>query len=120
MSRKWIGLALLILAILVMVVLILIRYRQREMDFDEITGGRAANAVSVRMEDGTEARPHDYEALCGRRYRRFRGQRGYTARRTFTFFDQEGRELFTITDLGNQGLIEITIEGKSTVYQIQR
>ena len=108
-----------LLIICIAAILTYICLNSRTMSFDQITGGKASGISFVVDGEGNAVDFSDllsiYETV---QYREYRGSEGNTARRYLTFLDADGDELFVLTDLGNRNLIEISINGGKTTYQI--
>ncbi len=88
------------------------------MSFLEITDGRAELASVVLDGNGNSV---DVTEVIGfyadATYRRYAGGKGSTARRSWSFLDDNENVLFTLTDLGNRSLIQISMDGKERLYQ---
>ena len=98
---------------------VLLRREARTLGFGEITGNLAPAAAGIRAEDGSPVRPEALSDYYEARYKRFRGETGNTAHFTWFFYDENGRELFSLTDLGNRNLVRVTVGGKARIYQLE-
>ncbi len=98
---------------------VLLRRETRTLGFGEITGNLASSAAGIRAEDGSPVGPEMLSDYYEARYKRFRGETGNTAHFTWFFLDENGRELFSLTDLGNRNLIRVTVGGKARIYQVE-
>ena len=93
------------------------RFSGRSADFSVISKGLSSQVACVRSEKGedqdTAAFLEKYEAGS---YTRWKGNTGNTATRTFFFLNENGEELFTLTEMGNRGIISLSIDGEETLY----
>ena len=92
-------------------------FGSRTLSFNDITSGLYQSAAEITDKNG---HPVDFSSLSGytdKQYTRYSGKLGNTARRSFCFYDDKGKLLFTLTDLGNNDLILISIDQKDHVYQ---
>ena len=93
----------------------------KEMSLSEITGNRIDRYALARDADGNIV---DVAEIIGyynaQQYCRFYGNPGNTARRSWTFFDSSGKELFVLTDLGNRNLIQILISENIKTYRFRK
>ena len=91
--------------------------KEKALSFDEITDGLSKHAVSVREGNGTEVSVVSVLSMFKQSYKKYTGQTGNTAHRSWSFYDERGELLFELTDLGNNGLIMISVNNKNTVYK---
>ena len=88
--------------------------------YRDITEGRQEEVDSVKCLS-YEASEEECEKienwLLAGEYHLYKGSLGSTRQRRFAFLDAEGNTLYTVTDVGNQNLIQVEIEGRSKTYQ---
>lgn len=107
------------IGVLVVIVLLFgISYVQKAKSytFSQITNSRNKKIKSVEdayKENGDEIIAQ-YE---NRSFKKYSGKKGNTAKREISFLDENGKELFKITELGNNHLIIVSMDQKEMMYQ---
>ncbi|MCR4594796.1 MAG: hypothetical protein K5761_07050 [Clostridiales bacterium] len=89
------------------------------MDINLITNNNFRRAAKIVDKNGDTSKPEEFTYFKEKYYKKYFGSKGNTAQRSWRFYDTEGNLLFTFTDLGNNNLISITIDGKTSVYQYE-
>jgi len=88
------------------------------MSFQEITDGKMELASVVLDGDGNTVGVMEVVSIyADASYRRYVGGKGSTARRSWSFLDDKENVLFTLTDMGNRSLIQISMDGEDQLYQ---
>ena len=96
----------------------LFRAETKKLSFSDITDGMSGRYAFVREADGRITDVSGIVRFYGEKnYSPYRGRPGNTARRSWTFCDGDGNELFILTDLGNRSLIQISISGNTKTYR---
>lgn len=104
--------------LLVIVFLFCISYVQKAKvyTFSQITNSRNKKIKSV--EDAYKENGDDIiEQYEHRSFKKYSGKEGNTAKRKICFLDENGKELFKITEVGNNHLIIVSMDQKEMMYQ---
>lgn len=104
--------------LIIMVILISFFYREKSATytFSEISQSRKKKIKFV-IDDYNEKSDQILEYYNKGYFKNYSGSTGNTSRRNIYFKDKDGKELFRITELGNNNLIRLSIDGKERMYQ---
>lgn len=90
--------------------------RNQKFDFNSITDNRLKDVDVIEPSQDTDG-VELFNFLKDQKFILYRGKLGNTARRHYVMYNSNRDRLFSVTDVGNQNIIVIEIEGKEETYQ---
>ena len=107
----------LILLVVIAVMFIKTEIFLQAQSFDALTEKKSETIAYIKDSKGEVLEKEAFlEKLNKYTYKRYKGNIGSTSHRSFEFYDASDKLLFTLTDVGNRNLLQISKDGKRVTY----